>query len=109
MTRAFVLLTVALASAMSAGAEQRSITGVISESMCRTNHAAMKLSPDSKCVTECVRTAKNVVYVLIAGKDVYRLDDQRKPAAFAARKVTVKGVLDEKTATIAVASIEAAR
>lgn len=107
MKVAFVPLAAALGCAIAA-AQPRVFTGVISESMCGRDHAAMKISPESKCVTECAR-ASGVRYVLVAGKEIFTLSDQKTPARFAARKVSVKGVLDSKTRTIAVESIEAAK
>ena len=43
------------------------------------------------------------------GNNMYVLSDQKKPAKFAAKKVTVTGTLDNATKTIKVASIEAAK
>ena len=48
-------------------------------------------------------------YVLYDGKNAYVLSDQTTPAKFAGKKVTVMGTLDEKTKTITVASIGAAK
>jgi Protein of unknown function (DUF5818) len=47
--------------------------------------------------------------VLYDGKEVYTLSDQKSPAKFAARKVTVTGTLDAAARTIRVEKIEAAR
>ena len=48
-------------------------------------------------------------YVLIDGKNVYGLSDQKAPEAFAAKKVTIAGTLDAKGKTITVQSITAAK
>ncbi len=48
-------------------------------------------------------------YVLSDGKTVYELSDQKTPEQYAAQKVRVVGTLDEKTMTIRVESIAAAR
>jgi hypothetical protein len=47
--------------------------------------------------------------VLYDGKRAYILSDQEAPEALAAQKARVTGTLDEKTMTIRVASIAAAR
>jgi hypothetical protein len=66
------------------------------------------VSPDSKCVQECVRDAKTSKYALISGKNVYTLSDQRTPASFAGQKVKVTGVLFTKTNILKVDTIVAA-
>ena len=63
---------------------------------------------DPKCVVECVKGMGGKC-ALYDGKTTYILSDQKTPAKFAARKVTVTGTLDEKTKTITVASIAAAK
>ena len=82
-------------------------TGVITDSMCGNNHAAMNVSPTDKCVRECMKHG-NTKYVLFDGKKTYKLSDQQTPEKFAAQKVKVTGKLFEKTGVIAVEKIEAA-
>jgi hypothetical protein len=48
-------------------------------------------------------------FVLLDGKTVYGLSDQKTPDNFAGSKVTVTGTLDAKTKTIQVKSIAAAK
>jgi hypothetical protein len=84
-------------------------TGVITESMCLTNHKAMNMGPDAECVRKCVQADKNVKYVLHDGKKAYKLSDQQTPEKFAAQRVKVTGTLYEKTGIIKVDRIEAAR
>ena len=86
-------------------------TGVISESMCGINHTSMGISPDPKCITECVKHGQGVRYVLIEEKSkrMYTLSDQQTPEHFAAQRVRVKGVFYRKTKILKVDSIEAAR
>ena len=50
----------------------------------------------------------DATYVLVDGKKVYQLSDQRAPKAFAGKKVTVVGTLDAATSTITVSSITGA-
>jgi len=84
-------------------------TGTITDDMCgKDSHAGMKMGTDEKCVTECVK-GMNAKYALNDGQNVYVLSDQKTPAKFAAKKVTVTGTLDEKTKTIKVEKIEAAK
>jgi hypothetical protein len=72
-----------------------------------TDHKAMNMGTDAKCVTECVKMGAK--YALFDGKTAYTLSDQKAAAKFAAKKVTVTGTLDEKTKTINVSSIAAAQ
>ena len=50
--------------------------GVITDTMCAGNHAAMKVTPDAKCVKECVADGKTFQYALVEGTKVYKLSDQ---------------------------------
>lgn len=85
-------------------------TGTISDSECaNANHAGMRMGEtDAECVTACIEQ-HGATYVLYDGSVSYRLSDQKAAAAFAARKVTVAGTLDEKSRTIQVQSIAAAK
>jgi len=95
-------------AALTFAADKQTFTGVITDDMCAdAKHADMKMGPDPKCVIECVKDKG--AYVLYDGKTAYKLSDQKTPEKFAAKKVTVTGTLDEKTKTIAVASIAAAK
>jgi uncharacterized ParB-like nuclease family protein len=96
------LFAAALASAST-------FTGVITESMCGMDHAAMNMGPDAECIRQCVKADKNVKYVLNDGKHQYKLSDQQTPEKFAAQRVTVSGTLFEKTGIIKVEKIEPAR
>ena len=84
--------------------------GVITDSMCATaDHARMRMGPtDAECTIACV-LAHDAKYVLYDGKNVYTLSDQRTPEKFAGKKVTVRGLLNVKTATIQVDSITGAK
>ena len=81
-------------------------TGTITDSMCRGDHKPMNVSPDAKCVRECVQAGS--AYVLFDGKTTYKLSDQKSPAPFAAQKVRVTGTLDSKAGVIHVDKIEGA-
>jgi hypothetical protein len=86
-------------------------TGVISESMCGINHTSMGLSPDPKCIVECIKHGQGVRYVLIeeTSKAIYTLSDQQTPERFAAQRVRIQGVYYPKTKILKVDSIESAR
>ena len=109
MKRGFVTLLLAATAAFAAGPAQ-TFTGVVTDSMCGKSHKAMGVTPDSKCVRDCVHAdPSRYKYSLYDGKNVYALSGQQTPERFAAQKVTVKGVLDQKTNTIRVETIAAAK
>jgi hypothetical protein len=65
--------------------------------------------PDAKtCTVDCVKMGSKYVLFNAADKTVYQLDDQKKPAAFAGKKVSVSGTLNKTTKTIHVTDIKAA-
>lgn len=90
------------------GAAQKSqvFTGVITCTMCKNDHSRMGISPEDRCVRECIKHGAK--YALFDGKNLYRLSDQQTPEKFAARKVRVIGLLYEKTGIIKVERIEPA-
>lgn len=90
-----------------AAGESKTYVGVVTETMCGREHAAMKITPDAKCVRDCVGDGKTYKYALMVGKDVYTLSDQETPAKFAAQRVEVKGVLYTKTNILKVESMKA--
>ena len=94
-----------LVGSLSAASETH--VGVVTDTMCGANHAPMKVSPDSKCVLECVKHGSK--YALLEGTKVYTLSDQETPAKFAGQKVKVIGQLYEKTGILKVEKIEAAK
>lgn len=105
MTKLTILLIAA--ATLFAGGPSRSFTGVITDSMCIANHKMMRISPDSKCIVECVKASRSVKFVLLDGKTVYQLSDQQTPARFAGQKVKVTGQASGNS--IQVAAIEAAK
>ena len=105
-----VLTLMFAATAMLAAGATQTFTGVITDSMCGKDHTMMGVTPDSKCVRDCVRAdPSKYKYALYDGKNVYILSDQQTPERFAAQKVTVRGALDQKTNTIRVETIVAAK
>ena len=97
-----------LAGAAAAAPATQTFTGVITDSMCAaTGHAAMRMGPtDGDCTVACVMS-HGALYVLLDGKQVYDLSDQRTPETLAGQKVRVAGTLDATTKLITVASIVA--
>jgi hypothetical protein len=102
MTKLAALL---IAGAIAAGAASQSFTGIITDSMCGKDPAMMKVTPDSKCVVECVKSGSK--FALYDGKTAYVLSDQKTPERFAGQKVKVTGTLFEKTKILQVESITA--
>ena len=90
MTKLTLLLIAA--ATLFAGGPSRSFTGVITDSMCVANHKMMHVSPDAKCIVECVKAGRTVKFVLLDGKTVYELNDQQTPARFAGQRVKVTGI-----------------
>jgi hypothetical protein len=111
-TPVVLLVTLAAPVAASPAAAPRSAAtyvGVITDSMCNTDHQPMKVSPDSKCVRDCVGDTTTFKYALSDGKRTFLLSDQETPADFAGKKVRVTGVLYPKTNILKVERIELAK
>jgi hypothetical protein len=102
-------LTLFFAAALAcfAADSSKTFTGVITDSMCGADHKMMGVTPDAKCVRDCVKGGSQ--YALIVGKEVYTLNDAKAADKYAAQKVKVTGTLDEKNKTIQVQSIAAAK
>jgi hypothetical protein len=83
--------------------------GVITDTMCGRDHKAMKVSPDAKCVRDCVGDGKTYKYALADARGIYTLSDQETPKNFAGAKVKVTGVLYPKTNILKVEKIEKAK
>jgi hypothetical protein len=101
-------LAVTLIAPVAFGESPRTYVGVITDTMCTTDHKPMNVSPDSKCVRDCVGDAKTYKYALAVGKSLYLLSDQQTPAQLAGRRVKVTGVLYTKTNILKVEQIERA-
>lgn len=105
-----LLVVVTAAAGGPASQSQQTFTGVITDEMCPlATHSHMRMGPtDAECARACIMSHDGK-YVLYDGKSAYLLSDQNTPDKFAAQKVRVVGTLDEKTRTIRVESIAAAR
>lgn len=105
-----LILSLLAVATLSAAQGKQTFTGTITDDECRrADHARMRMGPtDAECTLACI-SAHGAAYVLYDGKDAYELSDQQKPKEFAGQKVRVIGTLDDKTKTIQVDSITAAR
>jgi hypothetical protein len=103
-------MTITLAGALFAADAPKTYTGVITDTMCGADHAHMGITPDAKCVRECVRMPGGEwKYALLVGKEVYTLNDQQTPEKYAAQKVKFTGTLYPKTGIRRVDWIEAVK
>lgn len=91
------------APGVSSASEQ--YVGVVTDSMCASNHEPMKVSPVEKCVRDCVGDAAQFKYALTDGRHTWLLSDQETPGMFAGQRVRVTGVLYNKTNIIKVERI----
>jgi hypothetical protein len=83
----------------------QTVTGVITDTMCGARHTMLKGQPDDECIRVCLKGSAE--YGLYDGKTVWKLSDQKAAAKFAAKRVKVTGMADQKTMTIRNASMEA--
>ncbi len=91
--------------------------GEISDSSCAMNVHSLSNSHEemlkkkttgtdpASCARYCVKNL-GASFVLVTKKNVFHLADDEKAEPFAGEKVVVRGVLDKKTATINMLSIE---
>jgi hypothetical protein len=93
-----------IAAMLLAGGQSQTFTGVITDDMCKRNHAMMDIKPDAKCIVACVK-GHGSKYALRDGEKIYKLSDQQTPEQYAGQKVKITGVLYEKTAILKVESI----
>jgi hypothetical protein len=103
MNKAIIFLFSAMLCA--AADDPKTFTGAITDEMCGSDHKMMNVTPDSKCVTECVKAGSK--YALLSGGKVYKLSDPAAAAKFPGQKVKITGTLSGDT--IQVKSVEAAQ
>ena len=96
-------LTFALAVALNAANNPETFTGVVTDTLCGAKHN-MNGHSDADCVKMCAKASGQ--YALFDGQRVLKLSDQKTPAQFAAQKVKVVGIYDQKSETIKVSSIQ---
>lgn len=100
----FVLMLAVLGFATVEAQEKKTYTGIITDTMCGKQHT-MGVTPQDKCVRDCVADGRTYKYALADANGIYTLSDQQTPAKFAGRKVRIVGVLYPKTNILKVESI----
>jgi hypothetical protein len=97
-TKLSVVLMLAFAGAFAAFAQQQSLTGVVTDSMCGVAHMAKDKTP-AQCTQMCVKDGMK--YALAAEKKIYTLEGhEAELAKLAGQKVTVKGTLKGDTLSV---------
>jgi hypothetical protein len=106
----FSIIAILLVCALATGQGAQTFTGVISDDMCELgDHSRMRMGAnDAECTRACV-AAHGASYVLVDGKNIYTLSDEKAPEKFAGQRVSVVGTLNAKTKLIQVDSISAAK
>jgi hypothetical protein len=104
------VLLLAVAGLCLAADAPKTLTGVIGDDMCNGDHKSMGGTDAVKCTEECVKSM-HAKYALWVGKDVYILSDQKAPAKYVGKKVTVTGPVttDGKEKTLQVKSLVPAK
>lgn len=70
-----------------------------------TKRGVQGATDEESCTLHCVKDMGGS-YVLVAKKDVYKLDDQVKAEQYAGKKVKVTGTLDETGRTVHIFGME---
>jgi len=97
-TKLAAALMLALAGAFAAVAQQQSLTGVVTDSMCGATHMAKDKTP-AECTQLCVKDGMK--YALAVEKKVYTLEGhEAELAKLAGQKVTAKGTLKGDTLSV---------
>jgi hypothetical protein len=86
------------APAKGKSAGMKTLTGVVSDSMCGAKHMAKDKSP-AECARMCVK--QGMKYALVAGDKVYTLDGHEAELdKLAGARVTVKGTVQGETLAV---------
>jgi len=104
-TKLTAVLTLALAGAFAAVAQQQSLTGVVTDSMCGATHMAKDKTP-AECTKMCVKDGMK--YALSADKKLYTLERHEADLAKLAGPEG-QGHRDRHGDTLTVASVTAAK
>jgi len=92
------VLSLTLAGAIAAFAQQQTLTGALSDSMCGASHMA-KDKTSAECTRMCVKDGMRCA--LVVEKRVYTLQGhEAELSKLAGQKVTVKGALKDDTFTV---------
>src|ERR1700730_15717434 len=77
---------------------QKTLTGIVSDSMCGVNHMAKNMS-SADCLRMCVK--KGTKYALVVDKKVYTLEGHEAELdKYAAQRVTLQGTLKGQMMTV---------
>jgi hypothetical protein len=97
-TKLTAVLMLAFAGAFATAAQQQSLTGVLTDSMCGAAHMAKDKTP-AECTQICIKDGMK--YALATEKKVYTLEGhEAELAKLAGQKVTVKGTLKGDTLSV---------
>lgn len=81
-----------------ASGAQKTLTGIVSDSMCGATHMAKDKSP-AECTRLCVQQGQK--YALVVGKKVYTLEGHAAELdKLAGQRATVKGTVSGDTVTV---------
>lgn len=85
------------------GAATSSLTGMVSDSMCKADHSPMgeQGKDPAQCAKTCVDGGQKFVLVDSATGKAFELDDQTKAREFAGQKVTVEGTVEGEKLRVA--------
>lgn len=91
-------VTLALATAFAAVAQQQTLTGVLTDSMCGKTHMAKDKTP-AECTRMCVKDGMK--YALALDNKLYTLaGHEAELAKLAGEKVTITGTISGDTVTV---------
>ena len=106
-------LLILVLSTSAAFAADKTFTGEIMDSQCAdmASHDNMmkgeNASNGKECTLACVKKGGTYALYVPSAKQAYKLDNQKKAAAFAGQKVTVTGSYDSGSDTLHVTNIKA--
>lgn len=87
------------------------VNGVVSDSMCKSDHSAMIKSghgkDDASCTKACWKEGNKAVLVDKKNNIVYSLSNPKSVNKYAGKAVTVTGHIDDSTKVIHVHSVKA--
>ena len=97
-TKLAAVFILTLGGTVAVFAQQQTLTGTLTDSMCGATHMAKDKSP-AECTRMCVKDGMK--YALAADKKLYTLEGhEAELAKLAGQKVTVKGNLKGETVTV---------
>ena len=97
-TKLITVFALALGSTVTVFAQQQTLTGTLTDSMCGATHMAKDKSP-TECTRMCVKDGMK--YALAADKKLYTLEGhETELAKLAGQKASVKGNLKGETVTV---------